>query len=337
MDEPPRISDFPEGFTHDSLQNLPVSVVISDPALDDNPVVYVNDAFVRTTGYAVDEAIGRNCRFLQGPNTDPVDRQHLREAVEARQEIALDILNYRKDGTEFHNRLLVTPVHAKGGDALYFLGLQHEIGAAKSYARRAAELDERLKELQHRVKNHLALIVALIRTQASEMDRRDAAGLLAKRVEAISLLYSKIDLDSDGSGKSVDLGDYVQRVSAAMQALSDTVAVQVDVATDDIEMELDDAARVGLLLSEVLTNALKHAFDEGEARSAAVQVSLRDGENGTVVLCVNDNGGGLGDNKWPDENSLGGQIILDLVRRLNGDLTVETASDGTRVTLIVPR
>ncbi|XBQ16418.1 MAG: PAS domain-containing protein [Oceanicaulis sp.] len=335
MSEAPRISGLPEGFSQDSLHKLPVAVVITDPALDDNPIVYVNDAFETTTGYAPEDALGRNCRFLQGPNTDPLDREQLREAIDKREEIAIDILNYRKNGEEFHNRLLVTPVRAQSGDALYFLGLQHEIGAAKSYARRAAELDERLKELQHRVKNHLALIVAMIRAQASDMDRREASQMLAKRVEAISLLYSKMDLDSDGGESEVDLGAYVERVSEAMQALSQTVAVKVDVQAETVTMAVEDAARVGLLVSEILTNALKHAFDDRAEGDAAVKVSLKRSDD-ALKLIVEDNGGGLDGADWPDSESLGGQIVLDLVRRLKGELDVRSAESGVKVELSLP-
>lgn len=335
MADKPLFSGLPEGFSHDSLQRLPVSVVITDPSQADNPIVYVNDAFKETTGYAPEDVIGHNCRFLQGPNTDPHDRKELRDAIKAQREIAIDVLNYRKNGDEFHNRLFITPVRAREGRDLYFLGLQHEIGEPKSYAKRAAELDERLKELQHRVKNHLALIVAMIRAQAKDMDRQEAAHMLAKRVEAISLLYSRIELDSDASGRNVDLGDYVTRVSNAMQALSETVAVRVDVKAEDVRLPIEDAARVGLLVSEILTNALKHAFDDS-GDDAAVQVGVT-GDGDRIRVVVTDNGSGLGGAKWPDESSLGGQIVLDLVRRLKGDLDVRSQADGVTVELCLPR
>ncbi|MGJ3230553.1 MAG: PAS domain-containing protein [Oceanicaulis sp.] len=335
MADAPKLSGMPAGFSHDSLQRLPVSVVITDPSQDDNPIVYVNDAFETTTGYSPADVIGQNCRFLQGPNTDPHDRKELRDAIAAERELAIDILNYRKSGEAFHNRLFITPVRANEGEDLYFLGLQHEIGEPKSYAKRAAELDERLKELQHRVKNHLSLIVAMIRAQASDMDRREAAQMLAKRVEAISLLYSRIELDADATGRSVDLGEYVTRVSEAMQALSDTVAVKVDVKAEDVRLPIEDAARVGLLVSEILTNALKHAFKDSGSE-AAVQVGVA-GDDGAIRLTVIDNGSGLGEAKWPDESSLGGQIVLDLVRRLKGDLDVRSKADGVTVELCLPR
>lgn len=93
-------------------------MVITDPTSHDNPIVYVNDAFLTLTGYEREEILGRNCRFLQGPETNSDDLQKIRRALAARQEIETDLLNYRKDGTTFWNRLLISPVF--DGDTLTF-------------------------------------------------------------------------------------------------------------------------------------------------------------------------------------------------------------------------
>jgi PAS domain S-box-containing protein len=84
-------------------------MIITDPRLPDNPIVFVNDAFGKLTGYDRNEIMGRNCRFLQGQNTDMDDVGRVRDAVAARKSIELDLLNYKKDGTHFWNRLLVSP------------------------------------------------------------------------------------------------------------------------------------------------------------------------------------------------------------------------------------
>ena len=85
-------------------------MVISDPRLPDNPIVFVNDAFCRLCGYAREEILGRNCRFLQGAETDPDAVALIRSAIKATQTIKIDILNYRKTGETFWNRLLMAPV-----------------------------------------------------------------------------------------------------------------------------------------------------------------------------------------------------------------------------------
>jgi PAS domain S-box-containing protein len=102
-------------------------MVISDPRLPDNPVVFVNDAFCRLTGYERHEIIGRNCRFLQGPETDPEVVRRIRDAVRAAQPVQVDIRNHRKSGEAFWNRLLMAPVYGADGKLTYFFASQVDV------------------------------------------------------------------------------------------------------------------------------------------------------------------------------------------------------------------
>ena len=102
-------------------------MAISDPTLPDNPIVYVNPAFEALTGYTRHEVLGRNCRFLQGPMTEEADVARLREAIRTRTKVSVDLLNHRKDGSPFWNRLLVTPVFGEGGELRYFFASQHDV------------------------------------------------------------------------------------------------------------------------------------------------------------------------------------------------------------------
>lgn len=104
-----------------------MSVVISDPSLPDNPMIYVSEEFERQTGYAAEEAIGRNCRFLQGPETDPHAVEAIRHGLLARTPFSIDIVNYRKDGTPFVNRLRIRPIFDEDGQLMYFAGAQNPV------------------------------------------------------------------------------------------------------------------------------------------------------------------------------------------------------------------
>ncbi len=106
-----------------------LAMAISDPSLPDNPIIYVNAAFEALTGYAAAEVVGRNCRFLQGPNTDASEIDRLRAAIAERRRVTVDLLNYRRDGSPFWNRLLVTPVFAPApdGELRYFCASQHDV------------------------------------------------------------------------------------------------------------------------------------------------------------------------------------------------------------------
>lgn len=104
-----------------------MSVVISNPWRSDNPMIYVSEEFEAQTGYAPEEALGRNCRFLQGPDTDPKAVEAIRAALAARTTFTIDILNYRKSGEPFMNRLRIRPLFDERGELTYFVGAQNPI------------------------------------------------------------------------------------------------------------------------------------------------------------------------------------------------------------------
>lgn len=104
-----------------------MSVVVTNPSLPDNPMIFVSDEFEQQTGYSVEETIGRNCRFLQGPGTDQNAVKAIRHALAAKTTFTIDILNYRKDGTPFMNRLRIRPLYGDDGALMYFVGAQNPV------------------------------------------------------------------------------------------------------------------------------------------------------------------------------------------------------------------
>lgn len=103
------------------------SILVTDPAQPDNPIVYANKAFERLTGYTSDEILGKNCRFLQGEGTDAKMVKQMRASIILANESKQMILNYRKDGSPFWNELMISPVKDDTGRLKYFLGIQHEV------------------------------------------------------------------------------------------------------------------------------------------------------------------------------------------------------------------
>ncbi|MFC7174291.1 PAS domain-containing protein [Haloplanus litoreus] len=130
-----------------ALAAAPLGVVITDPTDEDNPVVYANDAFYRLTGYGPAAVLGRNCRFLQGPETDPDRVAELRAAVDAREAVSTVIRNYRADGTAFWNHVEVTPITDADGDVTHFVGFQHDVTDLKERERTLAERQRRFETL----------------------------------------------------------------------------------------------------------------------------------------------------------------------------------------------
>jgi PAS domain S-box-containing protein len=110
-----------------ALERSGLSVVATNPRLPDNPIVFVNEAFTRTTGYSAEEAVGRNCRFLQPPDVDGATVLQIREGVRDGRAISVELLNQRKDGDRFWNHLFITPVNDASGNRLFFLSTQVDV------------------------------------------------------------------------------------------------------------------------------------------------------------------------------------------------------------------
>jgi PAS domain S-box-containing protein len=133
-------------------------VTIADARAPGRPLIYVNEGFERMTGYPVAEALGRNCRFLQGPGTDAAAVAEIRAALAECRECRVEILNYRKDGTAFWNRLSITPVREPSGEVTHFIGIQSDVTArreAEDGLRRSKEALEQDLRLAARVQQAL--------------------------------------------------------------------------------------------------------------------------------------------------------------------------------------
>ena len=124
-------SIYEDADTADALQasilHSPIASVISNPRLPDNPIIAVNSAFCSLTGYGPEDVLGRNCRFLAGPATEPWLTDRIRQGTLARRATLVEILNYKRDGSPFRNAVLVAPVFSQDGELEYFLGSQVEL------------------------------------------------------------------------------------------------------------------------------------------------------------------------------------------------------------------
>ena len=122
-------------------------IVITDPRMPDDPIVYVNPAFERISGYLVDEVLGHNCRFLQGEDRDQPALEELRSALSEERESRVVLKNYRKDGTPFWNELYVSPVHDEEGRLTNFVGVQNDITERRRIEDVLRESEERFRAI----------------------------------------------------------------------------------------------------------------------------------------------------------------------------------------------
>lgn len=162
-------------------------VTIADARLPDRPLIYVNEGFERVTGYPVAEVLGRNCRFLQGADTDPAAIAEIRAAVAAERECVVEILNYRRDGTPFWNRLSITPVRDERGEVTHFIGIQSDVSA-----RRQAE--EGLRQAKEALEDDLRL-AARVQQSLLPPPEMHLPGLCVARA-----FHPCTDLAGDGMG-----------------------------------------------------------------------------------------------------------------------------------------
>ncbi|WP_131115885.1 PAS domain-containing protein [Lichenihabitans psoromatis] len=330
-------------------------MVISDPRQADNPIVFANEAFQALTGYDRHEIVGRNCRFLQGRDTDPQSVAELRAAIDAGRNHQVDLLNYRKDGSTFWNALYLSPVRGVDGDIQFFFASQLDVtervdaqrliaeqkAIVESEVRsRTADLEAALEaktlllhEVDHRVKNNLTMIGSLLRLQSRSIDdpvivsKLDA---MLERIDALATvhrrLYQSVDITR------FDVGAFTQTLVADVIGASgrNDIALLMDVGPIDIPST--KATAFGLIVNEVVTNAVKHAFPNG--RSGRLMVSARQDDT-TGRISIVDDGPGLGGQELSGDG-LGRTLISRLSKQIEATTKWEEAEPGTRVTITFP-
>ena len=329
-------------------------MVVTDPEQPDNPIVFCNEAFQKLSGYERDEIIGRNCRFLQGPETDRDAVRSVRDAIKAGTDIAIDLLNYRKDGTTFWNALYLSPVRNDEGRIQFYFASQldvsdrveaqaviqrQKIEVEREVERRTADLQAALEaktlllhEVDHRVKNNLTMIGSLLRLQArtiADPEISDKLNAMLERVDALATVHRRLYQSTDVT--RFDVGAFVANLVSDVVGASgrSDIAVQVDV--DVIEISASVATALGLVINEVLTNAIKHAYGDGRAGVLTISAKRQDGN---AIISVADDGPGMATDART--NGLGTVLINRLSRQVGATAEWASSAAGTRVSLSFP-
>lgn len=334
-------------------------MIITDPRQDDNPIVFVNEAFLALTGYAREEVLGRNCRFLQGPQTDRTSIDAVRAAIAKRHDINVDLLNYRKDGSTFWNALYVSPVVDESGTLQFFFASQldvtdrkaaeHKVEAARDRFERISEQRTRefhdalaklqdtnrqlnlaletqttlLHEVDHRVKNNLQMVSSLILLQSRSIPdegvRRSLREMLS-RVEALGTVHRRLYQSNDVT--RFDVGEFVRDLVTDLVgvAAADDITLTFDLAT--VTVPAEHAAPIALIVNEIATNALKHAFPDNRRGKLSAQVAAADGH---IEITIADDG--VGENATGlSASSFGTTLVRTLGRQLKADVRWDASS-----------
>ena len=262
-----------------AVKTTRMPMVVTDPNQPDNPIIFANPAFLRMTGFAAHELIGRNCRFLQGPATDKDTVATIRKAINDSKEIATEILNYRKDGSTFWNALFISPVYDQHGRLIYFFASQLDVSRRRDAeeALRQAQKMEALGQLTggiaHDFNNLLQVMMGYIDAMDAGLDRdppdalrlRRSVGAVRGAIERAATLTSQLlsfARKQRLQGRVLNPNRLLTNVHEMIaRALGQGVQLQLDLA-DDLRNAHFDPTQGEVAILNVAINArdaLEHA------------------------------------------------------------------------------
>jgi len=321
----------------------PIGITLTDPTREDNPLVFVNDRFEELTGYDAEDALGRNCRFLQGPETDPETRRAFRTAIDEERQVSVDVVNYRKNGAKFWNKVDVAPVRDGDGEVTHFVGFQTDITERKVREERLSVLN---RVLRHNVRNKMTVIGGHAEVMAAESDEgpeslsriRSAAADLRSLTETVRRTESTLQAATTAE-TSVSLNEQ-------LPVLIDGFRERYPETTFDLSLPDEDAEVRGLGVVEAVEEAVENAVKHNDGPSPRVAVSLTV-EDGWLTVYVDDDGPGIpedeievlteGETPLRHADRLGIWSIHWIVSLAGGSLTVaESDLGGTRLGIAVP-
>ena len=319
----------------DGFSRTQVPMVVSDPRLEDNPIIYVNHAFTKQTGYARSAAVGRNCRFLQGEETSKATVDKLRASIQAQESVSVDILNYRASGEPFMNRLLVAPLSDENGELRYYVGIQKELNANQR-GTDTERMNQQLSEVQDRVEADMSMIIGMVRHQSNLSMQPAEYAALTRRIETLQLLYEEMALsDRHSNEDSIHMGSYISRLACAIGHVYGRSGIRLNLQVEPLNASMEIASRVGLVTSELLSNSFEHAFDRIETGLVEVRMSQLSG--GGLRLTVSDDGLGIPNSmQWPSTATMGGRMVAGLIEGLEGTMQLGRGAAGSYFTIDVP-
>lgn len=307
-----------------AVERTRMPMVVSDPNRPDNPIVLANQAFLDLTGYAEDEVVGRNCRFLQGPRTDRATIDRMRAGIADGRDVTIELLNYRKDGSAFWNELHISPIHGRDGRLLYHFASQLDI-TVRRQAQTLERVEHRLmKEVDHRAKNALALVQGIVRLSRAD-DAPAYAAAVQGRVDSLARAHGLL---AAGGWRDVDLEAIIR---AEMEPFGRQHIVPAGPAVGIAPVQVQP---LSLVFHEMLSNAARH----GALATPDGRVVIRWHDDGPDDIRIDwiETGGPPVDPS--PEAGFGWRMIRGIVRsQLRGMATFDLQPNGLRAALVLRR
>lgn len=314
------------------FQTSPDAITIT--TLSDGTFLEVNDRFTQIMDYTIDELNGLSSQEL-GNYVNPEDRAKMVSTLREHGSVDQQEIQFRrKDGSTFWGSLSARPITLRGKPCV--LSITRDISdrkrAEEQLKRSLEEKEVLLREIHHRVKNNLALISSLIALQSSYVTvepAQEAFEVIQARVRSMALAHDML-YQSDNLAQ-LDVARYVENlVEELISSLAiGRTRVHVEKEIENVSLTLDTAIPLGFLLTELVSNCLKHAFPERE--TGLVRISFRASGENRFELIVSDNGVGLPEHlDIRNPRSLGFGLIRSYVTQLRGHIEVERKK-GTMV------
>lgn len=323
-----------------AMDEAPVGITIADLTREDEPLVYVNAGFERLTGYPAEETLGRNCRFLQGEDTDDDPVAAMREAIEANDSVQVELVNYRKDGTSFWSEVTLAPVPEGDGSVRYYVGFQQDVTRRKEYA---LELERQRDDLalldqliRHDIRNDLTLVLGCVKLLRDHVDgdgMDHIETILDTADHAVDLTdtareVAEVLLRDPDEDVTVDLGLQLRKAIETCRTSHEHASVHVEGDIPDVQ------ARASQLLESVFDNLLQNAIRHNDTDRPELTVSVRVTDD-DVVVRIADNGPGVPDErkervfergeKHPESvgSGIGLYLVATLIDEYDGSVWIE--------------
>jgi PAS domain S-box-containing protein len=322
------------------LDHLPIAIAVSELSQHER-ITYVNLAFEALTGQSVAQVEGKPWPDFAGSVTAVLDGRPLAEVIADREDY-IGAFKIVQGASEVTADAWSNVIERDDGAPMFRLIALVDISQKIEADRETLELtvqekDTLMRELQHRVKNNLQMITALIRLEARSLPldaTTEALDRLAGRIEALAVLYRA--LTDGGAGESVDLGTYLSEVASAVMRAHAVEGIRLDLRVDTWPVSINVAMPTGLVVNELLTNSLKHAFTGRDGGTITLH-SLVD-ETGCRVIIADDGNGLSPGTEWPQPGKMGALIVQSLRDNAKAQIETQSAPDrGVRVTIFFAR
>ena len=304
------------------LDHVPIAIAVSE-LRDPEVIVYANPEFERVSGLGVSALERQYWDILEGEAVDEPNGLSLVTAILERSD---RVGRFKMQGSDdpvivdLHSNVIEDDAGTPTYRLVALVSAAPSELDPQSLEARVREKDTQLRELQHRVKNNLQMITALIRMETRNAAAADQTGYerLAGRVASLALLYDALALSEHE--EEIDLGVYLSQIATAVMASHAVEGIRLDLRVDTYPVSINVAMPTGLVVNELLTNALKHAF-RGRDGGTITLHSVVDG-NGCRVMVADDGVGLPAGETWPKRGRLGALIAESLKQNANAHLDV---------------